>query len=451
MMNRKCGIKKFLCGTLAFAMCMGMTACISGKGGQTDNPANSSGNSEVVSSGTPGGGNSESTQPVASGGNSKVVSPLYAAGELSDKNLFRTAFLKETAKEKENFVISPLSVKIALNMAALGAENDTEKELLTLFGYEDCAQMQKDSQTLMTALNREDGSISVNNSLWVDNKKDKISKEYVDEAEKIFSAEVFHRNLSEREIVKEFNGWIDKQTKGLIPKMIDEPFSTDARMLLVNALYFKNDWKYKFAPEKTRDMIFHGTKGDATARGMYRSGYMDYAMGDVFKSVSLEYVDGSVMNLYLPGSESESLSGILEKLTPKELAEAMDLEYNHEKKVNLTLPKFECDYNESLKNTLTVMGITQAFDPYNADFAGMIAENVEDKCLYIWDVIHASKIICDEKGTEAAAVTIVETFDTAALIMEEEEIIEFVVDRPFLYEIKSPEGETLFMGVISAF
>lgn len=449
-MNKRCGIKRFLCGTLAFAMCMGMTGCIAGKGGQTDNPASDSGNSEVVSSGTPGSGNSEGTLPGASGGNSEIVSPLYAAGELSDENLFRAAFLKETAKEKENFVISPLSVKLALNMAALGAENDTEKELLTLFGYGDLAQMQKDSQALMTALNRENGSISVNNSLWVDNKKDKISKEYVDEAGKIFSAEVFHRNLSEQEIVKEFNGWIDKRTKGLIPQMIDEPFSMDARMILVNALYFKNDWKYQFAPEETGDMIFHGTNGDTAAKGMHRSAYMDYAKGDVFRSVSLYYVDGSKMNLYLPENESESLAGILEKLTPGELAEAMDLEYNHEKKVNLTLPKFECDYNESLKNTLTTMGITQAFDPYNADFGGMIAENSEDKCLYIEDVIHASKIICDEKGTEAAAVTIVEMFDKAAFI-EEEEIIEFIVNRPFLYEIKSPEGETLFMGVISGF
>ncbi len=410
MMNRKCGIKRFLCGTLAFVMCMRMTGC-------------GSGNSEVVSPEAPGNGNLE------------TVSPLYAAGELSDDNLFRAAFLKETAKEKENFVISPLSVKLALNMAALGAENDTEKELLKLFGYGDSTQMQKDSQALMTALNREDGSISVNNSLWVDNKKDKIGKEYVDEAEKIFSAEVFHRNLSEREIVKEFNGWIDKRTKGLIPKMIDEPFSMDVRMILVNALYFKNDWKYQFAPEETGDMIFHGTKSDATAKGMHRSAYMDYAKGDVFRSVSLYYVDGSKMNLYLPENESESLAQILEKLTPGELAEAMDLEYNHEKKVNLTLPKFECDYNESLKNTLAIMGITQAFDPHNADFGGMIAENAEDRVLYISDVIHASKIIFDVKVTEPASVTIVEMTDGADFVIEEEEIIEFVVKTPFFSKL----------------
>lgn len=450
-MNKKCGIKKFLCGILALAVCMGMTGCGAGKSGQAEAPANGGGNSEVVSSETPGGGNSEGTLSVTpGGGNQQTFSPLYEIGELSDAGLFRAAFLKETAKEKENFVISPLSVKLALNMAALGAKNDTEKELLTLFGYEDSAQMQKDSQTIMTALNREDYSISINNSVWVDNKKEKIGKEYMDEAGKIFSAEVFQRNLSQHEIVAELNGFIDERTKGLIPQMIDKPFSEDTRMLLVNTLYFKNDWVSKFNPEKTRDMIFHGTNGDATTEGMHSSGYMDYAKGEVFQSVSLFYVDGSKMNVYLPVKESESLAGILEELTPGELAAAMDLEYTRTKKVALTLPKFECDYKESLKNTLTAMGITKAFDADTADFGGMIAENAEDKVLFISDVVHASKLICDEKGTEAAAATIVEMQDNAAFI-EEQEMIEFVVDSPFLYEIESPEGEVLFMGVMSNF
>ncbi|MCM1326708.1 MAG: hypothetical protein NC094_06725 [Bacteroidales bacterium] len=111
--------------------------------------------------------------------------------------------MKETLKKKENFVISPLSVKLALNMAALGAGNDTEKELLTLFGYEDSQQMQEDSRSLMTVLNRGDGSISVNNSLWIDDRNEEIGKKYTDDAEEIFDAEVFHKNLSRREIVKE--------------------------------------------------------------------------------------------------------------------------------------------------------------------------------------------------------------------------------------------------------
>ena len=66
--------------------------------------------------------------------------------------------------------------------------------------------------------------------------------------------------------------------------------------------------------------------------------------------------------------------------------------------------------------------------------------------LYISKIIQAAKIVCNEDGTEAAAVTL-EAMDAGGA-MPANEIIEFTVDRPFLYEIKTASGETLFIGVM---
>ncbi len=76
---------------------------------------------------------------------------------------FNELFLKETLKGGGNFVISPLSAKLALNMAAAGAEEgtDTEKELLALFGYENAGEMKERSKALIDALNSD--TIEVNN------------------------------------------------------------------------------------------------------------------------------------------------------------------------------------------------------------------------------------------------------------------------------------------------
>ena len=94
---------------------------------------------------------------------------------------------------------------------------------------------------------------------------------------------------------------------------------------------------------------------------------------------------------------------------------------------------------------LQLLGVNKAFDPLGAEFNA----TAEGEQLYISKIIQAAKIRCDEEGTEAAAVTMAE--DGVGAMLMEEPPIEFIVDRPFMYEIKSPSGETLFMGVIQNF
>ena len=412
-------MKKFLCGILALLMC-GMTA--------------GCGSSEAADIGT-APALSESTEPIEA---------LYSVEEISGSS-FNAAFLKEIAKEKDNFVISPLSVKLALNMAALGARSETEKELLTVFGYGSAEDMISDSRTLVSGLDRKDGSITVNNSVWMSDKDGvTVSSEYIKALSDIFNAELFEKDLSGKKIVKEFNKWVDKNTKGLIPKMISKPFDEDTRLLLVNTLYFKNDWERPFPERDSYEFTFYGVNGESNTMSMRLDGGFEYAEGDSLISMILPYEDGSRMKLYLPADENAMLGDIIESLSPAELAEEMELSYSM-RNVHISMPRFECEYNESLRDTLKLLGISSAFDMFTADFSGMLDD--PDHPLYISDVIHASKIKCGEKGTEAAAATVVETSDGGA--MDPEDKVYFIANRPFLYVIESPSGEVLFMGIIS--
>ncbi|MDE5741628.1 MAG: hypothetical protein K2H90_04190 [Oscillospiraceae bacterium] len=374
-------------------------------------------------------------------------SPDYTVEEIS--GYFDYALMKEIADRKQNTVASPLSVKLALNMAAAGAENETEKELLTLFGYENSEEMQADSKSLVAELNRPDGSITVNNSVWIDNDFNDISESYTGGLADVFNAVTFREKLTNKKIVKKLNGWIDEKTNGLIPKMISEPFKDDTVMLLVNALYFKNEWVHEFEPfNKGYTLTFHGTNGDSETAGMYLEyDGIQYAENEFFRSVSLDYKDGSSMKIYLPEMTDENVLDIVENHTPSELAAAMDMEYS-EKKVYIRMPRFECEYGNSLKEILEKMGIFYTFKEGFADLDGMLIENSEEQ-LYISDVIHAAKLECNEKGTEAAAATIAVTGDGEAI--QEEPPIVFTVDKPFIYEIKAPSGETLFLGTICGF
>lgn len=356
---------------------------------------------------------------------------------------YEIAFLKYAARNGESFVISPASAKFAMSMAAMGAGegSSTEKELLGLFGYESKDEMSRIGKTLMEELNREDGSLSAKNSIWVSDRVKKLNSSFTDDLTNYFYAESFTRDLASQGFVDELNGWVEKNTNGLIKEMLGKPLSEDARLALVNTLYFKNEWSKHFGDRYPRG--FYGVDGyNENAPAMSMTEYIMYSSDNTFKSVKLNYTDGSCMKIFLPTDENKLVTDIIAEMSAEELSAAMDTDYVNTY-VALTMPPFECDYKESLVEMFQSLGVKDCFTDGKADFSGMTAEVP----LVISDVIQAAKIICDEKGTEAAAATIV-IMDECAFIEPSDPIV-LTIDRPFLYTIEAPSGETLFMGVIT--
>lgn len=356
---------------------------------------------------------------------------------------FNGAFLKEYLKEHDSFVISPLSAKLALSMAAAGADSGsvTEKELLDLFGYGSKEDMLSDCGSIITEL---DGSETIDtaNSAWISDRLNGFNDSYGDTLKDVFSAEFFTQDLSSEKFVKKLNGWVSDNTKKMIPELLKEPLSEDARLALVNALYFKNEWLFKFDVNSTRDRDFYGKSGTVQVPTMSLSEHLQYGEGKRFKSVRLLYTDGSYMTVYLPLDEDAQIADLIAEMSIDEINAELETEHDV-KDVVLHMPKFECESGGSLLEMLERLGVREAFDPQAAAF-GEMTDSPEK--LYISKIIQAAKIVCDEDGTEAAAATLAAM--DAGGAMPAEDIIEFTVDRPFLYEIKTASGETLFMGVM---
>lgn len=355
---------------------------------------------------------------------------------------YEIAFLKYAARNGESFVISPASAKLAMGMAAMGAGEDssTEKELLGLFGYGSKEDMALDGYRLMTELNREDGSLSAKNSLWASDRVQSLNSGFMDDLDNYFLAESFTRDLTSQDFVDELNGWVEENTNGLIKEMLGEPLSEEARLALVNTLYFKNEWRYHFNDRYQRG--FYGVSGfNENAPAMSMTEYIMYSSDDAFKSVKLDYTDGSCMKIFLPADENRLVTDMIAEMSAEELSAAMEPVYRSTE-VSLTMPPFECDYKASLVEMFKSLGVQSCFDGNRADFSGITAE----ESFYISDIMQAAKIICDEKGTEAAAATVV-TVATCAAVPSYPVVL--TIDRPFLYTIEAPSGETLFMGVIT--
>ena len=121
------------------------------------------------------------------------------------------------------------------------------------------------------------------------------------------------------------------------------------------------------------------------------------------------------------------------------------------KTVYVRMPKLDFDTTvdaEQMKEFLTKRGMINAFED-NADFSKMTDEPIKvDK------IIHKTKIALDEKGVEAAAVTVIEMELTSS--GEEIEPIRFILDSTYGFAIRTSAspwadeaGTALFIGRVS--
>lgn len=371
---------------------------------------------------------------------------------------FGLELLQKTREaDKTSTLVSPLSVALALSMAANGAEGETLAQfqevlgggvdLVTLNGA--CVQLMQDYQNLGGST-----KCSIANSLWVD-PEGQIKDEFVGECQGIFDAQVFQGELSAPGIVDDLNGWVSKHTNKMIPKIIDQPFSEDAACLLVNALYLKNKWLREFDPQATRKGNFD-TSDCATLWLDYlhcSDTRLSYLRGEGEQGVVLPYDDGRLAffallpdaDLYAAYAEDYGIgasfyvwldslegSGLTQLINSRE--DAMFLHF--------AMPKFESEWQGNLEEILPPLGLKDAFHSGTANFSAM-GDNPEG--YYIDQVIHAARIEVNEKGTEAAAATVVAA--PAGADEPPQEGITLVLDRPFLYGIVDLDtGVPLFLG-----
>ena len=366
---------------------------------------------------------------------------------------FGLELLQKTREaDPKSTLISPLSVALALSMAANGADGNTLTQfqevlgggvdLVTLNGA--CVQLTQDYQGLKGST-----KCSIANSLWVD-PDGQIKDEFIGKCRGVFDAQVFQGELSDPGIVGDLNGWVSNHTNKMIPEIITEPFDENTACLLVNALYLKNKWLRAFDPGDTYRMDFH--YGDGSKSNLDFLHHLDttlsYIQDKEAQGVVLPYDDGRLAFFAVQPSPEldfptygDPFSMWLDGLEGSDLVRFInsreDTMFFH-----FAMPKFEAEWKGNLEDILPELGLTDAFVPGTANFSKM-GDNPYG--YYIDKVIHAAKIEVNEKGTEAAAATVVSTNCGSAAPAPEGIIL--VLDRPFLYGIVDLDtGVPLFLG-----
>lgn len=382
----------------------------------------------------------------------KVDSLAYAVDEeLTSANLrFALKVFNEIEEQypAENIFISPLSLSIALAMTYNGALEETYEAMCATLEFQDMSldKVNKEFLNLIKSLQECDSKVelSIANSIWIRDDYP-VKPDFIERNENFYLSQVSNLNFASPNAPDIINNWVKENTNGRITDLIQE-ISEDEVMFLLNALYFKGEWKFRFDEDDTEEGTFHLPDGTTKTVLMMKNSGKDYKyyFDDNFRAVRMPYGrDKIAMYVFLP-DQGYNLDDFIASIEVENWNNWMnsfddlsnilgDYEYEY---FQFRLPKFTLEYEKKLNDVLIALGMGIAFDPFAANFRGMCDYPHNPWIDY---VKQKAFIEVNEQGSEAAAATVVS--------MAECVTPNFIVDRPFFFVIRDDRSETiLFMG-----
>ncbi len=352
-----------------------------------------------------------------------------------------------TSQNNENTLWSPLNAYIGLAMLAEITDGDSRKEILDLLGVSDIETLRRQVSAVWESVYENDGNeiSTLANSLWLE-KGLNYNQDTMNNLAYHYYASVYQADLGSKRANKEIGNWLDENTGGLLKDSTDKiNLSPDTVLALYSTLFFQAKWSDDFDSKNNTDDVFHGANGDTTVTYMNKKlCQMNYYWSDDYSAVALTLKNGSTMWFILP-DEGKTTADVLNNGSYAEMISSGDDENGWKDKkymkVNLSVPKFDVSSTVNLKDGLNKMGVTKVFDMESSDFTAITS----DTPVYITSVNQSARVEIDEKGVKAAAYI---EFPGAGAAMPPEEIIDFVLERPFVFVI-SKGNMPLFTGVVN--
>jgi serine protease inhibitor len=339
----------------------------------------------------------------------------------------------------DNIFISPMSVSYALGMTMNGADGSTYSQMRSVLKFDGLSEQEinESYQSLTALLQSIDANVTMDlaNAIWY-REGFVVEQELIDKSNTYFGAPVNALDFSAPDAADVINNWVKQQTKGRIESIVDSPIPPYVVMYLLNAIYFKSTWQYKFDKLLTQDATFFGNSGTSTVQTMYLRAELPYFKTSSYRAVELPYGNGSFSMVLILPEENATVNGIIQSLDNEfwnTLSQSLITEEGH-----VYLPRFTIEENYILNEILQSLGMENAFSGA-ADFTRINKEGG----LFLSEVKHKTWVSVDEEGTEAAAVTSVE-------VMRGMAGFQFNANKPFIFAIREKNsGSIMFMGVVN--
>jgi len=364
-------------------------------------------------------------------------------------NAFAIDLYSQLRKQDGNLFFSPESISTAFAMAYAGARGSTASEMATALHFTlPPDKLHPAMGALLTSLNaaRNGYQLRVADALWAE--KDYT---FLGDFLKLTASDYgagFNRvdfKGAPEQVRATINQWVEQETKNKIKDLLPPGSLTPAtRLVLTNAIYFKGDWQTQFDKAATKEEDFRLSAAQTVkAPLMHLTAKLGYFNGGTFQSVEIPYKSGELSMIVLLPNDAAGLPALEQSLTAASVQQWFS-RLRGGAKIILTLPKFKMTQQFQLGNTLSAMGMAQAFQKGAADFSGMTGK----RDFWISAAIHKAYIDVNEEGTEAAAATGI-VMRSMAMQREQPPFV-FRADHPFLFVIRdNRSGGILFMGRVA--
>ena len=343
-----------------------------------------------------------------------------------------------------NMVCSPLGAATLMRMLQDGANGETAKELGLMLGTttEEMGLIAHDLQGDANATGCSTRAVMAN--LLAVNDNCKLRKDYQQHVGKVYGAEAWQLDFSDKDSETRINKWVSEKTNGMIGGLATSLDSKET-MRACNTLYFKGYWTHPFKDISGKDQttIKTFTQDDGKkvlVNMMQRQKYFKYTHNDTLQVVSLPYENRSrdtlhqrnfSMYVFLP-RQGKTLDDVVKYLHSHSLAELSKT--MNQQDVDVRLPRFTSGVTLDLKSVMRSLGVRHL-----DDFSGISKDYME-----LSGVIQQAKIIVNEQGTEAAALT--EAISVCGWAQPHYVAI-FNANHPFIYMIVCDDTNTIyFMG-----
>ena len=336
-------------------------------------------------------------------------------------------------------VFSPFSLSYALSLVYIGSKGETTKLFKSVFGDLNRRQLGEE----IKKLNKDLAPLClISNGIFINKENSSEITEWAETKMKSLNTTIEEIEM-DKSGEKIINKWISESTKDIFKDVVKDLSSLDI-LLIINCIYFKGDWTNKFN-DKLKKMTFNGKP--AKLMTMDKSIKIGYYEDKNVQVVEIPYkLNKSKDNSNIVFGIILSKNGMM-----SEDKDDDNMYYNLEhdinkyhsllktKKVELIIPPFEFKKRFNLKEFTENLGLGSLFSSVN------INKIIERNDLYVSEIIQEAYIKVDQKGTTAAAVTVIAT----KCRCEEEDPFEFIADHSFTFYIRDNKlNVVLFTGFV---
>ncbi|CAH2064558.1 unnamed protein product [Thlaspi arvense] len=367
-----------------------------------------------------------------------------------------------TVANSTNLVFSPTSINVLLCLIAAGSSSFAKERILSFLMLPSSDHLNAVlAKTIFVNLadSGERSNIvrfSAAYSVWIDKSLSfKPSyKELLDNSYKATSSQVDFASKP-GEVIDEVNAWAKFKTNGVVTQIFS-PNSIEhireSKLILANAMYFKGSWSESFDAKLTIDYDFRLLDGTSVKVPFMTNGQDQYLNSySGFQVLRLPYVKDHPhfsfsMYIYLP-NDRDGLHALLEKISSKPGFLDDRIPRRRRSVGAFGIPKFKFSFEFEASDVLKDMGLTSPFTR-----GGSLTEMVDPPSmaenLYVSKILHKACIEVDEKGTEAAAVSVALKM-VAGCSLHKSRKPDFVADHPFLFTVREDKsGMIMFMGQV---